>query len=295
MNFKINPKYKGIIYIIASAFCFAFMNAFVRLSGDLPSVQKSFFRNFVAFFFALVILVRSKEKIHIDKKSLPYLLGRSAFGTVGILCNFYAIDHLVLSDASMLNKMSPFFVIIFSFLLLKEKLNAVQIIAVAVAFVGSLFIIKPTFENMDLVASLVGFMGGVGAGAAYAMVRKLGTMGVKGPFVVFFFSGFSCLVTLPFVIFDFHPMTIWQILSLLGAGFAAAGGQFSITAAYYYAPAREISVYDYSQIIFAALLGFILFGQIPDVFSILGYVIIISVAIVMFVYNNRKHSENDRA
>lgn len=291
MNFKINPKYKGIIYIIASAFCFAFMNAFVRLSGDLPSVQKSFFRNFVAFFFALVILVRSKEKIHIDKKSLPYLLGRSAFGTVGILCNFYAIDHLVLSDASMLNKMSPFFVIIFSFLLLKEKLNAVQIIAVAVAFVGSLFIIKPTFENMDLVASLVGFMGGVGAGAAYAMVRKLGTMGVKGPFVVFFFSGFSCLVTLPFVIFDFHPMTIWQILSLLGAGFAAAGGQFSITAAYYYAPAREISVYDYSQIIFAALLGFILFGQIPDVFSILGYVIIISVAIVMFVYNNRKHSE----
>lgn len=291
MNFKINPKYKGIIYIIASAFCFAFMNAFVRLSGDLPSVQKSFFRNFVAFFFALVILVRSKEKIHIDKKSLPYLLGRSAFGTVGILCNFYAIDHLVLSDASMLNKMSPFFVIIFSFLLLKEKLNAVQIIAVAVAFVGSLFIIKPTFENMDLVASLVGFMGGVGAGAAYAMVRKLGTMGVKGPFVVFFFSGFSCLVTLPFVIFDFHPMTIWQILSLLGAGFAAAGGQFSITAAYYYAPAREISVYDYSQIIFAALLGFILFGQIPDVFSILGYVIIISVAIVMFIYNNRKHSE----
>lgn len=291
MNFKINPKYKGIIYIIASAFCFAFMNAFVRLSGDLPSVQKSFFRNFVAFFFALVILIHSKEKIHIDKKSLPYLLGRSVFGTVGILCNFYAIDHLVLSDASMLNKMSPFFVIIFSFLLLKEKLNAVQIIAVAVAFVGSLFIIKPTFENMDLVASLVGFMGGVGAGAAYAMVRKLGTMGVKGPFVVFFFSGFSCLVTLPFVIFDFHPMTIWQILSLLGAGFAAAGGQFSITAAYYYAPAREISVYDYSQIIFAALLGFILFGQIPDVFSILGYVIIISVAIVMFVYNNRKHSE----
>lgn len=291
MNFKINPKYKGIIYIIASAFCFAFMNAFVRLSGDLPSVQKSFFRNFVAFFFALVILVRSKEKIHIDKKSLPYLLGRSVFGTVGILCNFYAIDHLVLSDASMLNKMSPFFVIIFSFLLLKEKLNAVQIIAVAVAFIGSLFIIKPTFENMDLVASLVGFMGGVGAGAAYAMVRKLGTMGVKGPFIVFFFSGFSCLVTLPFVIFDFHPMTIWQILSLLGAGFAAAGGQFSITAAYYYAPAREISVYDYSQIIFAALLGFILFGQIPDVFSILGYVIIISVAIVMFVYNNRKHSE----
>ncbi|MCD7773793.1 MAG: EamA family transporter, partial [Ruminococcus sp.] len=67
---------------------------------------------------------------------------------------------------------------------------------------------------------------------------------------------------------------------------------FSITAAYYYAPAREISVYDYSQIIFAALLGFILFGQVPDGLSVLGYVIIIGVAIVMFWYNNKRHKEN---
>ena len=123
------------------------------------------------------------------------------------------------------------------------------------------------------------------------MVRKLGSLGVKGPFVVFFFSGFSCITTLPFLIINFEPMTWVQLLMLLGAGLAAAGGQFSITAAYYYAPAREISVYDYSQIIFSALLGFILFDQIPDALSFLGYVIIIGVAIVMFWYNNRKEKD----
>ncbi len=64
---------------------------------------------------------------------------RATFGTVGILCNFYAVDHLVLSDASMLNKMSPFFVIIFSFLLLKEKMTPAQALAVTGAFIGSLF------------------------------------------------------------------------------------------------------------------------------------------------------------
>lgn len=284
----INSKYKGILYIILSAFCFTFMNAFVRLSGDLPSVQKSFFRNFVAFFFALIILIRSKEKIRLTKESLPFLLMRSVFGTLGILCNFYAVDHLVLSDASMLNKMSPFFAVLFSSVFLKEKLSVVQALGVFAAFGGSLFIIKPTLSNMALIPSLLGLLGGIGAGAAYSAVRKLGLMEVKGPFVVFFFSGFSCLVTLPFLIFDFVPMTLIQVLTLLGAGLAAAGGQFSITAAYYYAPAREISVYDYSQIIFAAILGYILFGQIPDAYSFLGYFIIIGVAVIMFFYNNRK-------
>lgn len=291
MSLKINQKYKGVLCIVVSAFCFAFMNAFVRLSGDLPSIQKSFFRNFVAFFFALIILIRSKEKINVTKESVPYLLLRSIFGTLGILCNFYAVDHLVLSDASMLNKMSPFFTILFSFLFLKERLTAFQTVSVIIAFFGSLFIIKPTFSNMDLIPSLLGLLGGIGAGAAYTMVRKLGSLGVKGPFVVFFFSGFSCITTLPFLIINFEPMTWVQLLMLLGAGLAAAGGQFSITAAYYYAPAREISVYDYSQIIFSALLGFILFDQIPDALSFLGYVIIIGVAIVMFWYNNRKEKD----
>ena len=292
MSAAVNQKYKGVLYIIVSAFCFAFMNAFVRLSGDLPSIQKSFFRNLVAFFFALIILIRSKEKINATKESVPYLFLRSIFGTLGILCNFYAVDHLVLSDASMLNKMSPFFTILFSFLFLKERLTAFQTVSVIIAFLGSLFIIKPTFANLDLLPSLLGLLGGIGAGAAYTMVRKLGSLGVKGPFVVFFFSGFSCAVTLPFLIFNYVPMTWVQLLTLLGAGIAAAGGQFSITAAYYYAPAREISVYDYSQIIFAALLGFILFGQIPDALSFLGYIIIIGVAVVMFWYNNRKNEKS---
>lgn len=292
MSAAVNQKYKGVLCIIVSAFCFAFMNAFVRLSGDLPSIQKSFFRNLVAFFFALIILIRSKEKINVTKESVPYLLLRSIFGTLGILCNFYAVDHLVLSDASMLNKMSPFFTILFSFLFLKERLTAFQTVSVIIAFLGSLFIIKPTFTNLDLLPSLLGLLGGIGAGAAYTMVRKLGSLGVKGPFVVFFFSGFSCVTTLPFLIFNYVPMTWVQLLTLLGAGIAAAGGQFSITAAYYYAPAREISVYDYSQIIFAALLGFIMFGQIPDALSFWGYIIIIGVAVVMFWYNNRKNEKS---
>lgn len=283
-----NKKYKGIVYIIISAFCFAFMNLFVRLSGDLPSIEKSFFRNFVAVFFALAIMVKNKNKFYWQKGNLKYLLLRAGIGTLGILCNFYAIDNIALADASMLNKMSPFFVILFSFIILKEKLTFVQGSAVIIAFIGSLFIIKPTFQNIDLIPSIVGLIGGICAGFAYTMVRVLGKRGENGAFIVFFFSAFSCITTLPFLILNFVPMEWWQLLCLLGAGLSATGGQFAITSAYYYAPAREISVYDYSQIIFSTLLGLVFFGEMPDMYSFIGYFIICSMAVYTFIYNNRK-------
>ena len=279
-------KYKGILFIICSAFCFAFMNAFVRLSGDLPSVQKSFFRNFVALLIAGAACYQDRKNLQVPKDGWGWLVMRAGFGTVGILCNFYAIDHLVLSDASMLNKMSPFFTILFSWLLLKEKLSPAQGGAVLTAFLGSLLIIKPTLDFSDFKASALGLTGGICAGLAYACVRILGQKGVNKNFIVLFFSGFSCLVTLPVLILDFHPMTLKQILFLIGAGASAAGGQFSITTAYCHAPAKEISVYDYSQIIFATSLGFLFFREIPDIYSFIGYGIIILSAVAMFWYNN---------
>ena len=99
---------KGMLMIILSAFCFACMNVCVRLSGDLPSVQKSFFRNLVAAAFAAVLIYKNHIRLNIEKTYWPPLLLRCIFGTLGILCNFYAVDHLLVADASILNKLSPF-------------------------------------------------------------------------------------------------------------------------------------------------------------------------------------------
>lgn len=284
-----NKRNKAILLIIMSAFSFAFMFAFVRLSGDLPTMQKVFFRNFVALFFALGVM----KKKHIrfgcaTRKNSMVLFTRSLAGSLGMIGNFYAIDVLVLSDASILNKMSPFFCVLFSFIFLREKLKIFNIVTITGAFIGALFVIKPTFANADLFASLAGFLGGMAAGLAYTCVRYLGQHGEKGPMIVAYFSLFSCLITLPFLIIDFHPMSIWQVLCLLAAGFGAAGGQFAITAAYSNAPAREISIFDYTQIIFTATLGFLMFGDKPDIWSLLGYIIIISMAMTVFIFSNKK-------
>lgn len=283
-----NQKTRAVSMVLCSAFCFSLMNLFVRLSGDLPFIQKSFFRNAIAFLFALSVLLRQGEGVKLRRTDLPLLLVRSSFGTVGILCNFYAVDHLVLSDASMLNKLSPFFAIIFSFFFLKERAKPFQIAALAAAFAGALCIIKPSFQLAEAFPSLVGVLGGLGAGAAYTAVRALGGRGVKGSVIVLFFSGFSCLCVAPWLLFDFHPMTLPQVACLLGAGLAAAGGQFSITAAYSLAPAKEISVYDYSQVVFSAVLGFFVFQQVPDLLSVLGYLLIGGASVWVFLRGRRE-------
>lgn len=276
---------RGVLMIILSAFSFACMNVSVRLAGDVPSIQKSFFRNLVAAIFAAVILWKGHTKPVVKKEQWLPLIVRCTFGTLGVLCNFYAIDHLLVADASILNKLSPFFAIVFSYLILKEKIRPLQAFCVGLAFVGCLFIVKPGFADAAFVPALIGVCGGLGAGIAYTMVRVLGTHGVRGPVIVFYFSLFSCVSVIPWIVMNYKPMSLQQLGSLLLAGLFAAGGQFSITAAYTYAPARKISIFDYSQIIFATILGFLLFGEIPDSYSFLGYGLIIAASLFMFLYN----------
>ena len=100
-------KRKGIMYILLAAFFFSLMTAFVRLSGDLPTMQKTLFRNLVAAVVSWGMLLSRREKIEIKKEDVPGLILRASFGTMGMVCNFYAIDRLNISDANMLNKLSP--------------------------------------------------------------------------------------------------------------------------------------------------------------------------------------------
>lgn len=228
-------EYRGIACLVLSAFCFALMSMFVHLAAICRRCRRVFSAILWRRCQRLFCFCGRESRFVSAGKNLPYFLMRSIFGTMGVLCNFYAVDHLVLADASILNKMSPFFTVLFSWLILKEKVMPIQLSLIFGAFLGSIFVVKPTFSNLALVPSLLGFFGGICAGAAYTMVRKLGEAGEKGPVIVLFFSVFSCVVVLPWLIFDYHPMTWQQMGILLLAGCAAAGGQFAITAAYRYA------------------------------------------------------------
>ena len=215
---KLSQKTQGIVYVLIAAFGFSLMSMFVKLAGDLPSFEKAFFRNFVALIFIVILMLRSHTSFLPARRNLPALFGRCFFGTLGLLCNFYAISKLNLPDANMLNKLSPFFAIVFSIFLLREKPNLVQVLGVLVAFGGSVCIIKPSFDNPQALPALAGALGGLGAGAAYTFVRYLGARGENGSRIVFYFSAFSCLVCLPLLLLDYEPLSARQLVYLLLAG-----------------------------------------------------------------------------
>ena len=269
----------AILFVILDSVGFSLMNFFVKLSGDLPAMQKAFFRNAIALIVSVIVLAGTKEKFRIKRESWPWLILRSIFGSLGIFCNFWALSRLTIADASILNKMSPFFAIIMSIFILHELPGFFEWFCVAAAFAGTLFVVKPT-AGLASIPAAIGLAGGFFAGTAYTFVRLLGRKGERGPVIVMFFSAFSCLAFLPSLLFHYHAMTAAQVLSLLGAGISASLGQLCVTKAYSLAPAKEISVFDYSQVLFAAIWGFLFLGEIPDMFSRIGYVIIIGTALV---------------
>jgi drug/metabolite transporter (DMT)-like permease len=279
--------HKAIIHLLLAAFFFSLMTFFVRISGELPTMQKAFFRNFFALIIASGSILKNKVGFSIRKGNGISVLMRCLFGTSGMIANFWAIDRLGIADANMLNKLSPFFAIIVSYFIMKEIPSKSDWACVIMAFIGSLFIIKPS-TGLAVIPALVGLYGGFGAGAAYAFVHKMGKTGQPGKTIVFYFSLFSCLVTGPFLIFDWHHMTPSQWLCLIGAGVAASGGQFNITAAYQNAPAKDISVFDYTQVIFAAFLGMIFLSEFPDIYSVIGYIVIIGAAVIKWNIARKK-------
>lgn len=279
---------KGIMLLLLSAFGFSMMAALVKLSGDVPTIQKTFFRNFVSAIIAFGFVKYYGERLFGKRENQKLLLLRSSLGAAGIVLFFYAIDHLVLSDADMLNKLSPFLTIIFASIFLKEKARMFQITAIIIAFIGTMFIIKPAF-SYETIPYIAGLLSAVFAAGAYTVLRVLGTK-EKFYTVVFYFSFFTTMILLPFVIAFYEPMSMKQWVYLLGAGFFATIGQFGITIAYKFAPAKEISIFFYSTVVYSALISIFLFGQIPDMWSIIGYIIIFAASLYMFLKNNREPS-----
>ncbi len=273
-----SSRRKGILHITAAAFCFAMMSFFVKLSGDVPTFEKSFFRNAIAAIVAVSSIVRSGGSFRCNKGNFVPLVIRALAGSVGILANFYALDYLAISDANMLQKLSPFFTILFSALLLKEKTNRKDWAILGAAFIGALLVIKPSF-SATAYPSMIAAAGGMSAGLAYTLVRYLNLRGERNHIIVLYFSVISCGICIPFMLANFVVPTPAQLACLLGAGFAGMGGQLNMTAAYKYAPAKDISVYDYSQVIFAALLGLLFLHECPDPLSLLGYTVIIGCGI----------------
>lgn len=280
---KKNNILMGIFCIIVAGFGFSLMALFIKLAGNLPSMQKGFFRNIIAVGISSIPLIKHWKSINFPKGKLSWsvLISRSVFGTIGLVFNFYAITHISLADSTIIQKLSPFVILILSYIFFKEKMTIFQMIAIVIAFIGVGFIIKPSGDGFISMGALAALLGAFCSGIAYTCVRYLGTHNVSGEFIIFFFSTLSTLLLLPYLIFDYKVMSMYQLAMLMLAGASATIGQYGVTFAYKYAAAKNISVFDYSQVLFSGILGFIFFNELPDLQSLIGYIIVITVGIIL--------------
>ncbi len=278
-------KVTGIFFMILSSFSFATMNLLAKLTTGVNPYQKTFISNLVASIIVSVILIKRKESFIGKRENLKYLLTRGVMGTLAMITNYASLQYLILSDSTIITKLAPFFTIIFSFLIIKERINKKQGILLILAFLGSLLVIKPSF-NLSFIPALIGVFSALSSGLAYTMIRCIGD---KESFwiVILSFTGIATLTTSVSIFNNSSNLFGLNLVFLIGAGICFTLGQIFLTLAYRNAPASEISVYDFIGLVLAAIYGFIFFAQLPDILSVLGYIIIVAVSIINIYISKR--------
>jgi len=283
-------KPKAIFFMILSSLFFALMGGMVKSTREIPVFQQVFVRNLVVVIF---IFLGNKfyqnSNLLGKKKNRNYLVLRSIFGVIGLTTFFYAMSKLYLADATMLNKISPFFVTLFAGIFLREKIKKVQIPILIIAFIGALLIIKPRFD-LTIIPALIGFISGVTSGAAYTVVRFLKE---REPtlVIIFYFSFIALLSSIPFLFIEFKVPSLRQGIFLIMIGLFATGGQIFLTLAYKHCEASRVAIYMYSHIIFALIFGIVFWNEIPDILSITGGILIIGSAVANYYVKREKKKE----
>ena len=226
----------------------------VSTSGKLVA------RGLTAAVVTLFLLLRKKESLISRNPRLLFL--RSALGTLGMVCYFYALEHMPLADTVTINKLSPFFVVLFSCLFLGEKLKKVQVIAITAAFTGVALVAGPGTASFSG-ALIPALASAVFAGGAYTTLRALRKY--DSPLlIVFWFSVMTVVVFLPPAVSRGILPNTHALIPLFGIGVAGVLGQVLMTAAYRHAEGGRVAIYGYLSVVFSVIWQITVFKEIPS-------------------------------
>lgn len=276
---------KAILLMLFSAFTFSSMQIIIKLLPNISLMEKVFYRNFLSLIITYIIIKKKHLSFFGSKETRKYLFYRFIFGYLGVILFFYATLNMHAADAAMLNKLSPVFVTLIAHYFLKESTNKTQTAALIISLIGALLVIKPKF-NYTLIPAGAGLLSAVVSGAAYIFITFIGNRESIYT-VVFCFSFLSSVFSLPFFFFQFTIPNIYEIFLLILLSSLAAAGQIALTGAYNNSKASKISIFDYSNIIFSSILGFLLLSEVPDFLSIIGGLLIISASIMVYLRNKK--------
>lgn len=285
MNDKNNIKL-AVLLMILSALSFSIMQIVVKISSaNIPLMEQVFSRNFITLLISLTVMIKNKERIFPHKNNIIAIILRAIFGYLGVVTFFYATNNMLLADASVLQRTSPFWATLFAFIISKEKVLKIQWFALIIAIIGSIFIIKPKM-NSNLTTSLIALSAVIFAGIAYAIIGSL-----KGKesnsLIIFYFSLISCLLSLIYFK-SFVVPNLYDLIALILIGIFAGLGQFFLTVSCKKAPVSTVSIFNYSGVIFFYLFSVFILNEILDAYSIFGTILTISAALMVYFYRKKE-------
>ena len=281
MDDKNNIKL-AVFSMILYALSFSIMQIIVKISSaNIPLMEQVFARNFITLLISLVVMVKNKERIFPYKNNIIAVLLRAIFGYLGVVTFFYATNNMLLADASVLQRTSPFWATLFAFIISKEKILKIQWLALIIAIIGSIFIIKPQM-NSNLTTSLIALSAAIFAGIAYAIIGSL-----KGKesnsLIIFYFSLISCLLSLIYFKSFIKPNS-YDLIALIFIGIFAGLSQFFLTVSCKKAPVSTVSIFNYSGVIFSYIFSIFILNEILDAYSIFGTILTVSAAMMVYFY-----------
>ncbi len=264
---------RGAYCALLASLMFAIMGTGVRhATAELPFEIAVFLRNSFGLLFLLPWLY-PRGITQLKTRRLGAHVVRSLSGLTAMYMFFYAIAHLQLAEAVLLNYSSPIFIAIIALLWLGERPSAKLIAAIFIGFIGLCFILKPGIHIFKA-AAWIGLLSAIFAAVAMVTIRDLSSTEPTLR-IVFYFSLTSTLISAMPLYWIWQTPTLQTLLIMAGAGAAATCAQLLLTYSYSLAPAAQIGPYTYSTVVFAAIFGWIIWAEQPDIYTLIGALLVI--------------------
>ncbi len=268
---------QGVLFMLISTILGALNGAVAKfLTGYMDPLEIVFYRNLLGILIILFTL--KKFSVSFDSSKIHLLFLRGLFGALAMVLFFYTIATIPLGEAVILNKTSPFFVTILAYYLVNEKINLSTFFALIIGFLGIVFIMKPFGMEISF-EHFLGVLGGFFAAAAYATIKKIKDI-YDARVIMLSFMGVGMIIPVllflftPLVEFKFHSeVFVWILIGFMAI--ISTGSQWFLTRAYSLSKASIIGVVSYANIPFAIGFGIMLGDSLPDIYTLIGIVLIV--------------------
>ncbi len=288
--------FRGILLKIASALVFAVMSTLVRwVSDTVPVGQIVFYRSACAILPVVIIYAWQGKLTAAVRTNRPFgHVTRGAIGLLGMFLSFAALARLPLADVTAIGFAAPLITVALAALLLQERVRVYRWSAVGVGFLGVLVMLAPRLDvtqwtagnASETIGAALALIGAFTSAASTIQTRRL-TGSETNSAIVFYFSLFCAVASLLTWPFGWAQPTSGQLYALVAIGFLGGIGHLLMTESFRLAPASVIAPFDYTAILWAFVLGFLVFAEVPTPLVFVGAAIV-SVAGLFVIWRERQ-------